>query len=254
MTSVDVERMHWRSIRNFLLPSLLAVLWLPACIQGHDVHQTPASTAELGAGTTAAKVGQVFVLLKTNRGDIALELDSVRAPATVRNFLEYMRSGFYDGTVFHEVLPGSIVQAGTYDANFERRHSNAPIKNESTNGLKNVRGSISMACDQAAHSATSQFFVNLRDNDSFDSVGGEAGSAVFGRVIRGMDILDAIAASPTGDKIATVPGDGSVQLNNVPLQTVTILSVQQVTSGEAKGTGGPASVIGAPNSPFTIER
>jgi len=151
-------------------------------------------------------------------------------------------------------MPGFIVQAGAYDANFVGRPSKAPIKNESTNGLKNLRGSISMARDQTANSATSQFFVNLGDNDSLDSVDGEAGSAVFGRVIRGMDILDAIAASPTGDKLATVPGGGSVQLHNVPLQTVTILSAQQVTSGEAKGTDGPASVIGAPNSPFTIER
>ena len=189
--------------------------------------------------------------MKTDRGDIALELDVAKAPVSVRNFREYLNAGFYDGTVFHRCSPGFVVQGGGYDTAFREKATRSPITNEWTNGVKNLRGTVSMARGTAPDSATSQFFVNLADNAGLDGANGQAGSAVFGRVVRGMDVLDAVAASPTGDKAATNLGGRTTVLRNVPMQAVTILSAKEASAAEAIGTGAPAPASKSPQ--FSIE-
>lgn len=141
----------------------------------------------------------VTVLLNTSAGDITLELDAATAPLSVANFVEYVNSGHYDGLAFHRVIPGFMIQGGGHEApDYKERKTRAPIQNESQNGLKNARGTVAMARTNDPHSATSQFFVNLVDNAFLDGRGGQWGYAVFGRVTQGMDVVDAVAAAPTG--------------------------------------------------------
>lgn len=138
------------------------------------------------------------VQLDTNQGPILIELFDEQAPATVDNFLAYVRDGFFDDVIFHRVIPGFVIQGGGFTAEFERKATRAPIENEADNGLKNRRGTLSMARTSDPHSATSQFFINLADNTSLDHRTGKPGYAVFGRVIEGMESVEAIAAIPTG--------------------------------------------------------
>jgi cyclophilin family peptidyl-prolyl cis-trans isomerase len=140
------------------------------------------------------------VVLETTAGDIVLELDREKAPATVANFLAHVRAGFYDSLIFHRVEPGFVIQAGYYRPDGRRLTSSAePIMNESENGLSNLRGTVAMARQDYPHSATSQFFINLVDNQKLDpdQFHDGWGYAVFGRVTQGMDVVDAIAAMPT---------------------------------------------------------
>jgi peptidyl-prolyl cis-trans isomerase B (cyclophilin B) len=143
------------------------------------------------------------VLLSTTKGDLVLELDREKAPLTVENFLSYVDSGFFDGTVFHRVIPGFMVQGGGFVVGMDQKKTKEPIKNEAKNGLKNLRGTIAMARTSDPHSATAQFFINLVDNAFLnrtgDSVQG-AGYCVFGKVASGMEAVDAIAAVPTGNR------------------------------------------------------
>ncbi|MDT8435380.1 MAG: peptidylprolyl isomerase [Gemmatimonadota bacterium] len=140
------------------------------------------------------------VMMETTEGTLRIELYPEEAPITVENFLAYVDSGFYDGTVFHRIVPGFVIQGGGFTADMEQKETRDPITNESDNGLRNLRGTLSMARLPAAHTATSQFFVNLVDNPALDH-GGRPGAtwgyAVFGRVIEGMDVVDAIASAPT---------------------------------------------------------
>ena len=141
------------------------------------------------------------VALETDLGRIVIELDAERAPRTVENFLRYVREGFYDGTVFHRVVPGFVIQGGGYTARLERKPTHPPIPNESDNGLSNRRGTVAMARARDPDSATSQFFINLADNTFLDHrppVARPSGYTVFGRVVEGMDVVDAIARRPTG--------------------------------------------------------
>ena len=140
------------------------------------------------------------VTLETSRGLIKLELDAERAPVTVANFVQYVEDGFYDGTVFHRVIPGFMIQGGGYDPDGSEKPTREAIVLESANGLKNLRGAIAMARTMVADSATSQFFINLVDNDFLDHAPGNDGYAVFGRVVEGMDVVDAIAAAETGTR------------------------------------------------------
>lgn len=228
--------------------ALLAIAHVPGC------EQRPAARAgKDSTGTTPAAAGPAFVLLKTSRGDIALELDMAKSPITVENFLGYVRGGFYNGTMFHQCTPGFIVQAGGFDGKLVQKPTQAPIKNEWENGLKNVRGSVSMARSTAADSATSQFFVNLADNGTLDGADGQAGSAVFGWVVRGMDVIDAIAATPTGDKSVTDLRGNAVVLRGVPVEMVTILSAAQVSEPEARGPVRPTTKLQSPGGGFSIE-
>lgn len=140
-------------------------------------------------------------LMETSMGTISLELDDDKAPITVNNFIDYAKSGHYDGTIFHRVIDGFMIQGGGYDRNMNQKATRDPIKNEAKNGLKNKRGTIAMARTMVIDSATSQFFINLVDNDGLDfssPTNQGFGYAVFGKVVDGMDIVDNIAKVPTG--------------------------------------------------------
>lgn len=146
---------------------------------------------------------KVQVLLHTNKGDIHLELDAEKAPISVENFVQYVNDKHYDGTIFHRVIKDFMIQGGGFDANMTQKPMRARIKNEANNGLKNTRGSIAMARTMDVNSATSQFFINLKDNDFLNHKVRDYGYAVFGYVTSGMDVVDAIGATQTsrpGDK------------------------------------------------------
>ena len=138
------------------------------------------------------------VLLETTSGDILIELFPDKAPDTVANFLQYVDDGFYANTIFHRVIPGFMIQGGGLGPRMDEKATRAPIKNEADNGLSNDRGTIAMARTMDPHSATAQFFINVADNDFLNYSAGNAGYAVFGRVVKGSDVVDAIAAARTG--------------------------------------------------------
>ncbi len=138
------------------------------------------------------------VAIETTQGTIVLELDGRRAPYTVSNFVTYARNGFYENTIFHRVIPGFMAQGGGMTTELAEKPTAKPIPNESGNGLSNRRGTIAMARTSHPHSATAQFFINLADNTRLDPNGSRWGYAVFGRVVEGMDVVDAIAEIPTG--------------------------------------------------------
>jgi len=149
----------------------------------------------------SADAGKPQVRLSTNLGDIVLELDAAKAPETVKNFLAYVNEGFYNGTIFHRVIDGFMVQGGGFTEDFQKKPTRAPIQNEADNGLKNLIGTIAMARTSAPHSATAQFFINVADNGFLDHRSPTPrgwGYAVFGKVIEGMDVVDKIRRSPTG--------------------------------------------------------
>ena len=143
------------------------------------------------------------VTLDTTLGQIRVQLDPERAPISTENFLEYVRAGHYDGTIFHRVIPGFMVQGGGMSADMKERSNRAPIKNEAGNGLKNERGTLAMARTQVVDSATSQFFINVANNEFLNHQNETArgyGYAVFGKVIEGMDVVDKIVSVPRGRK------------------------------------------------------
>lgn len=140
---------------------------------------------------------RTMVVFSTSHGDIKLELFEKEAPITVANFLSYVDSGFYDGTIFHRVIPGFVIQGGGFNEDMEQKSTEAPIKNEADNGLRNERGWLSMARTSDINSATSQFFINLADNAFLDHGARDFGYAVFARVVEGMDVVDRIAEVPT---------------------------------------------------------
>ncbi len=154
-------------------------------------------------GVAASDQGDnIMVEMTTSKGVITLELDAERAPVTVANFLEYVNSGHYDDTIFHRVIPGFVIQGGGMESGMREKTTQAPIENEADNGLKNLTGTICMARTNDPHSATSQFFINLKDNsflDHTEKTPSGWGYAVFGRVTSGMEIVEAIAAVQTGN-------------------------------------------------------
>jgi peptidyl-prolyl cis-trans isomerase B (cyclophilin B) len=172
-----------------------------------EPHQQPAAKAPR-------------VTLTTSKGDIVLELNAEKAPKTVKNFLAYVKSGHYNGTIFHRVINGFMIQGGGFTADMNQKATQAPVENEAGNGLSNARGTIAMARTSDPNSATSQFFINLVDNGSLDrsSPRGDGwGYTVFGKVVSGMDVVDAIAKVPTGVKAG---------MGDVPTQTVTITAAK----------------------------
>jgi peptidyl-prolyl cis-trans isomerase A (cyclophilin A)/peptidyl-prolyl cis-trans isomerase B (cyclophilin B) len=151
------------------------------------------------AGHAAAANPQVE--FTTNVGSFVVELYSDKAPATVDNFLRYVNDGFYKGTIFHRVIPGFVVQGGGFTKDYQQKPTREPVKNEAANGLKNVTATLAMARTSDPHSATAQFFINLKDNNFLDHRAPnprEYGYTVFGRVVKGMDVVQKIAAVPTG--------------------------------------------------------
>lgn len=140
------------------------------------------------------------VLMATSLGNITLELDAQRAPASVANFLRYVEAKHYDGTIFHRVIANFMIQGGGFSPDMNQKPTQAPVRNEARNGLKNVRGSIAMARTADPHSATAQFFINTTDNAFLDNPGQDGwGYAVFGKVVEGMDVVDKIRAVPTAN-------------------------------------------------------
>ena len=161
-----------------------------------------------------------MIRIQTSLGVITLELDAEHAPATTANFEQYVRDGFYAGTIFHRVIPNFMVQGGGMLADMSQKSTRAPIRNEAKNGLKNARGSIAMARTSDPHSATAQFFINVKDNGFLDHPGQDGwGYCVFGKVIEGMDVVDAIVAAPT----ANTRGH-----QNVPVEPVLIEKMEIV--------------------------
>jgi cyclophilin family peptidyl-prolyl cis-trans isomerase len=163
-----------------------------------------ASIAAGNCDAVAAGKGDPMVLISTSLGDIKVELYADKAPETVKNFLAYVKAGYYDGTIFHRVIPGFMVQGGglTADMRDKREGQTAPIKNESSNGLKNDVGTLAMARTSAPDSATSQFFINLKNNDFLNRERAQdgVGYAVFGKVVSGMDVVQKIEKVQTGKK------------------------------------------------------
>ncbi|WP_133136550.1 peptidylprolyl isomerase [Legionella rowbothamii] len=163
-----------------------------------------------------------MVVISTSKGDIHLQLDTENTPVTAENFLSYVRSGFYDTTIFHRVISGFMIQGGGLDSNMEQKQTQSPIKNEAKNGKPNKRGTIAMARTMDPHSATAQFFINVADNAflnyTADSMQG-FGYCVFGEVVEGMDVVDAIAKVKTGQNMGHA---------DVPVEEVSILSVKEV--------------------------
>ncbi|MBH1931672.1 peptidylprolyl isomerase A [Serratia rubidaea] len=165
----------------------------------------------------ALAAGETHVMLTTSAGNIELALDGQKAPVSTKNFVDYVNSGFYDNTVFHRVIPGFMIQGGGFTADMQQKSTKAPIKNEADNGLRNLRGTISMARTADKDSATSQFFLNVADNAFLDHGQRDFGYAVFGKVVKGMDVVDKISQVPTGNV-------GPYQ--NVPSKPIVILSAK----------------------------
>ncbi|HVS01636.1 MAG TPA: peptidylprolyl isomerase [Thermoanaerobaculia bacterium] len=174
------------------------------------------------SGDVTPEAATPRVALTTNHGTVVLELYSSRAPQTVESFLAYVDSGFYDGTVFHRVIPGFMIQGGGFTPDLQQKSTRPPVANEADNGLRNERGTVAMARTMEPHSATAQFFVNLADNAFLDHTGKNPrgwGYAVFGRVVEGMEVVEAIAGVRTADR-------GSYQ--NVPAEPVVIETARRI--------------------------
>jgi peptidyl-prolyl cis-trans isomerase A (cyclophilin A) len=156
---------------------------------------------------------------ETSLGDFTIELLDKEAPLSVANFLKYVDDGFFDSTIFHRVIPSFVIQGGGFTEDMSQKRTHPPVKNEADNGVKNKRGTLSMARTNDINSATSQFFVNLKDNDSLDHSRGNFGYAVFARVTEGMDVVDKIAAVETGRKRG---------FDDVPVEAVVMKSVRRL--------------------------
>jgi len=183
--------------------SVLAALMLAGC---GKKQETTMATNEVAKSTT--------VIMATSEGNVEIELFGDKAPISVSNFLAYVDGGFYDNTIFHRVISNFMIQGGGFEANMRQKPTQAPIKNEAANGLKNDRGTLAMARTSVVDSATSQFFINVANNDFLNHGGRDFGYAVFGKVTAGMDVVDKIAA------VQTAQGD-------VPVKAVVIKSVKR---------------------------
>lgn len=219
--------------------SLLCLLPTAASAGGPEPEAAAAPVAPAAAAP-------VVVEVKTSMGSFTVQLDAAKAPVTVANFLKYAGSGHYDGTVFHRVVGGYMVQGGGFEKKGDQlveKPTTAPIKNEAANGLKNVEGAIAMARTDAPDTATAQFFINCKDNEMLDASPAAAGYAVFGRVTKGMEVVTQINAVPTGVReIMGRLGNGQLRpmpLKSVPLSDVVIESVKVVGAEGAAPSAAP---------------
>lgn len=189
-------------IALFLVPVLMFVMGCER--KGSDKSQreqgkqVQEAQVESSTKTVSTNGGNPMVLMSTSMGDIKIELYPEKAPITVENFLGYARDGFYDGTIFHRVIPGFMIQGGGFTPAMNQKPTKGPIKNEADNGLKNDKGTIAMARTNVVDSATSQFFINQSNNDFLNHSSRDFGYAVFGKVVEGMNVVDRIAAARTG--------------------------------------------------------
>jgi cyclophilin family peptidyl-prolyl cis-trans isomerase len=210
-------------VRKFSISLLLAaVVFTAGCKdRGNEVSERLAD--ERAAGEELKKMESMpkKVKLETSKGDIIIELYEEKAPVTVANFLRYVEEGFYDGTIFHRVISGFMVQGGGFTVDMQRKQTHGTIVNEAKNGLKNNRGSISMARTNNPDSAASQFFINHKDNDNLNYAGEHSpGYAVFGAVVEGMDVVDAIAAAKTTSRNG---------MRDVPVEPIVVESAKVVS-------------------------
>ena len=162
-----------------------------------------------------------MVRFETSQGDMTIEMFEKEAPDTVANFLKYVDDGFFDGTIFHRVIPEFVIQGGGFTEDMQQKATRPAIRNEAANGLQNLRGYLSMARTNDIHSATSQFFINLKDNDFLDNRPGNYGYAVFARITAGLDVIDKIAKVKTGRRRGH---------DDVPTDAITVLRAQRVLS------------------------
>lgn len=201
----------------------------------------PAPTAPAATSADAPASGRTvsYVRFMTSMGPILIELDERNAPISAANFAEYAKSGFYDGTCFHRVIPGFVVQGGGFTTDMVQKQTRSPIKNEWKNGLKNARGTLSMArLGGRADSATSQFFINLVDNAMLDKDRDGAAYAVFGRVVDGMDVVDAMAKVQTGN---------SKGHRDVPKQAIVLEKAEWFETRPEMPAAKPAAAAAAPS-------
>ena len=220
-----------------LLTTVLALTTVAAA-QDAAKPAVPAAPTAPAAPAAPAEDKVVFVKLSTSKGDIILELNETKAPLSVANFVQYVKDGHYDGTTFHRVIGNFMIQGGGFTPDMKQKDTRAPIKNEWQNGLKNTRGTISMARTSVADSATSQFFINVVDNGGLDLPRDGAAYAVFGRVIGGMDVVDAIRNVKIGMKGG---------MRDVPVEDVMITKASMLTADEAKAAA--AAKPAAPTTP-----
>ncbi|WP_455198381.1 peptidylprolyl isomerase [Kaarinaea lacus] len=203
--------------RSLLICALLVITTGLAIADNHNAGET-------ASGENMMNPDMPRVRLVTNLGDIVIELDQAKAPKTVENFLAYVNEGFYNGTIFHRVIDGFMIQGGGFTQDFQKKPTRAPIENEANNGLKNERGTIAMARTPPPHTATAQFFINVVNNDFLNFRSETArgwGYAVFGKVVEGMDVVDAIRHTPTGS--------GGPFPKDVPMTPVVIQSASMDT-------------------------
>ena len=196
-------------------------------------------TDQISVRISNSNASQTEVLISTTMGDFTIQLDPNKAPVTVRNFLQYVDDQFYDGTIFHRVIPDFVVQGGGFTPGLNQKTTRAPIINEASNGLKNVRGSVAMARTNEPNSATSQWYVNLADNADLDYTATSPGYCVFGQVTAGMDVIDRIATVPTGSQS---------DFQDVPTTDVIIRTARRVTVS-ATSASQPASGTASPQRP-----
>jgi len=196
-----------------------AIMLIPSAVLMAGCKQEGSKQGETATKKSEAEGGNPVVIMSTSKGDIKIELFKDKAPISVENFLSYAGDGFYDGTIFHRVIPNFMVQGGGFTPDFSQKPTKPPIKNEAENGLKNERGTLAMARTQVVDSATSQFFINLVDNSFLDNGVRDYGYAVFGKVIDGMDVVDMIAAVETGN---------NGMYGDVPKEEIVINSVKVV--------------------------
>jgi peptidyl-prolyl cis-trans isomerase A (cyclophilin A) len=225
-----------------MLKSLLATLLLilPPTLAAQTTKPAPA------AATAATPPPQV--VLRTSQGDITLELYPDKAPKSVANFLQYVRDGFYDGTLLHRAIPGYLVQGGLYTRDLQPKRTRSAVASEADNGLSNLRGTVAVARGADPNSGTAQFFFNLVDNRRLDFVGNQSGLTwgytVFGKVIKGMDVVDKIAALPTR---ALGPFAGDVPNPLVLIESAHVIGEE--TPAPAASTEAPATAASAPTRP-----
>ena len=185
------------------------------------VAVAPATGLTQDNSTSKQGADMVTVTMETNKGVITLELDREKAPDSVENFVTYAKSGHYDGTIFHRVIPGFMIQGGGFDSSMKQKETNPPIKNEAANGLKNDKGTVAMARTNVPDSATSQFFINVKDNDFLNHTSPTPqgwGYAVFGKVTDGMDVVESIENVATANK----GGQQDVPVSDVIIEKVTV--------------------------------
>ena len=214
--------MSYTKTASQILIALVIVFVASACAnEDTETNTTTTSSSQNKTMTNESITNIVVVKLETSMGDISLELNKEKAPATVNNFLNYLNDGHYNGTVFHRVIPGFMIQGGGFEAGMKQKRTNAPVLNEANNGLKNDHLTVAMARTSDPHSASSQFFINVKDNDflNFSSETAQGwGYAVFGKVVDGTDIVKAIEGVTTGQS----GGHGDVPQEDIVIISATV--------------------------------